>query len=75
MFHCMIKKNGLGKEMEKYGLNLNEEIRFIEELILKGQKDSKVKSCLIYCFSPCLSGYSIWVQNIFHSSVVNEGQD
>ncbi|KAK9981766.1 hypothetical protein ABG768_001290 [Culter alburnus] len=41
MFHCMIKKNGLRKEMEKYGLNLYEDIIFIKELILKGQKDAK----------------------------------
>uniref|UniRef100_A0A9J7Y9E0 HD domain-containing protein n=1 Tax=Cyprinus carpio carpio TaxID=630221 RepID=A0A9J7Y9E0_CYPCA len=41
MFHCMRKKNGLDKEMEHYGLNLNEDIKFIEELILKGQKDGE----------------------------------
>uniref|UniRef100_A0A8C2ARA7 HD domain-containing protein n=1 Tax=Cyprinus carpio TaxID=7962 RepID=A0A8C2ARA7_CYPCA len=39
MFHCMRKKNGLDKEMERYGLNLDEDIKFIEELILKGQND------------------------------------
>uniref|UniRef100_A0A9J8C3L8 Uncharacterized protein n=1 Tax=Cyprinus carpio carpio TaxID=630221 RepID=A0A9J8C3L8_CYPCA len=41
MFHCMRKKNGLDKEMERYGLNLDEDIKFIEELILKGQKDGE----------------------------------
>ncbi|XP_050956475.1 deoxynucleoside triphosphate triphosphohydrolase SAMHD1-like, partial [Labeo rohita] len=41
MFHCMKSKNGLDKEMEFYGLNLPEDITFIEELILKGQKDGK----------------------------------
>uniref|UniRef100_A0A672SJ99 HD domain-containing protein n=1 Tax=Sinocyclocheilus grahami TaxID=75366 RepID=A0A672SJ99_SINGR len=41
MFHCMRKKNGLDKEMKDYGLNLDEDIRFIEELILKGQKDGQ----------------------------------
>ncbi|XP_056088608.1 deoxynucleoside triphosphate triphosphohydrolase SAMHD1-like [Rhinichthys klamathensis goyatoka] len=40
MFHCMRKKNGLGKEMEQYGLNLDEDIPFIEELI-KGCKTDK----------------------------------
>ncbi|ROI52194.1 Deoxynucleoside triphosphate triphosphohydrolase SAMHD1 [Anabarilius grahami] len=39
MFHCMRKKNGLDKEMEQYGLNLDEDILFIEELI-KGYKTS-----------------------------------
>uniref|UniRef100_A0A673KTD8 HD/PDEase domain-containing protein n=1 Tax=Sinocyclocheilus rhinocerous TaxID=307959 RepID=A0A673KTD8_9TELE len=43
MFHCMRKKNGLDKEMKDYGLNLDEDITFIEELILKGQKDEPVK--------------------------------
>uniref|UniRef100_A0A672LGU9 Deoxynucleoside triphosphate triphosphohydrolase SAMHD1-like n=1 Tax=Sinocyclocheilus grahami TaxID=75366 RepID=A0A672LGU9_SINGR len=43
MFRCMRKKNGLYKEMERYGLNLPEDITFIEELILKGQKDGQVK--------------------------------
>lgn len=45
MFHCMRKKNGLGKEMEQYGLNLDEDIPFIEDLI-KGCKtsNSQVKS-------------------------------
>lgn len=51
MFHCMRKKNGLDKEMERYGLNLDEDIKFIEELILKGQKDGEVKPCLSCCFS------------------------
>ncbi|XP_016113763.1 deoxynucleoside triphosphate triphosphohydrolase SAMHD1-like [Sinocyclocheilus grahami] len=41
MFRCMRKKNGLYKEMERYGLNLPEDITFIEELILKGQKDGQ----------------------------------
>ncbi|XP_026137198.1 uncharacterized protein LOC113114400 isoform X2 [Carassius auratus] len=41
MFHCMRKKNGLDKEMDRYGLNLDEDITFIEELILKGQKDGE----------------------------------
>ncbi|XP_051748714.1 deoxynucleoside triphosphate triphosphohydrolase SAMHD1-like [Ctenopharyngodon idella] len=41
MFHCMIKKNGLEKEMEQHGLNLYEDRIFIKELILKGQKDAK----------------------------------
>ncbi|XDV16837.1 hypothetical protein PO909_016367 [Leuciscus waleckii] len=39
MFHYMRKKNGLGKEMEQYGLNLDEDIPFIEDLI-KGCKTS-----------------------------------
>ncbi|KAK2909489.1 hypothetical protein Q8A67_005326 [Cirrhinus molitorella] len=41
MFHCMKRMNGLDKEMKFYGLNLPEDIKFIEELILKGQKDGK----------------------------------
>ncbi|CAM4454471.1 unnamed protein product [Leuciscus chuanchicus] len=41
MFHCMRKKNGLDKEMKHYGLNLDEDIEFIQELILKGQKDGQ----------------------------------
>ncbi len=43
MFHCMRKKNGLDKEMEDCGLNLHEDIKFIEELIMKGQKNGEVK--------------------------------
>ncbi len=43
MFRCMKRRNGLAKEMQFYGLNLPEDIQFIEELILKGQKDGKVK--------------------------------
>ncbi|XP_059407405.1 deoxynucleoside triphosphate triphosphohydrolase SAMHD1-like [Carassius carassius] len=43
MFHCMRKKNGLDKEMDRFRLNLDEDIKFIEELILKGQKDGKFK--------------------------------
>ncbi|XDV16813.1 hypothetical protein PO909_016348, partial [Leuciscus waleckii] len=39
MFHCMRKKNGLDKEMKHYGLNLDEDITFIEESI-KGCKNS-----------------------------------
>ncbi|KAK9981743.1 hypothetical protein ABG768_001267, partial [Culter alburnus] len=39
MFHCMRKKNGLDKEMAQYGLNLGEDINFIEEII-KGCKTS-----------------------------------
>ncbi|XP_050959764.1 uncharacterized protein LOC127161159 [Labeo rohita] len=39
MFRCMKRRNGLDKEMKLYGLNLPEDIIFIEELILKGQKD------------------------------------
>ncbi|XP_039502793.1 uncharacterized protein LOC120458985 [Pimephales promelas] len=41
MFNCMRKKNGLDKEMEQYGLNLVEDIKFIEELILKGQNEEE----------------------------------
>uniref|UniRef100_A0A672L455 Deoxynucleoside triphosphate triphosphohydrolase SAMHD1-like n=1 Tax=Sinocyclocheilus grahami TaxID=75366 RepID=A0A672L455_SINGR len=41
MFRCMRKKNGLDKEMERYGLNLPEDIQCIEELILKGQRDGQ----------------------------------
>ncbi|KAK2909491.1 hypothetical protein Q8A67_005328 [Cirrhinus molitorella] len=41
MFHCMKRRNGLDKEMKFYGLNLPEDIKFIEELILKGQKDGE----------------------------------
>lgn len=43
MFRCMREKNLLDKEMKLYGLNLSEDIKFIEELILKGQKDGQVK--------------------------------
>jgi len=43
MFNCMRKKNGLDKEMQRYGLNLVEDIKFIEELILKGQNEEEVK--------------------------------
>jgi len=43
MFNCMRKKNGLDKEMQQYGLNLVEDIKFIEELILKGQNEEEVK--------------------------------
>ncbi|XDV21776.1 hypothetical protein PO909_026796 [Leuciscus waleckii] len=39
MFHCMRKKSGLDKKMKQYGLNLDEDIPFIEELI-KGCKTS-----------------------------------
>ncbi|KAF4119220.1 hypothetical protein G5714_001271 [Onychostoma macrolepis] len=34
MFRCMRKKNGLDKMIKDYGLNLDEDIVFIEELIL-----------------------------------------
>ncbi len=44
MFRCMKRRNGLDKEMTFYGLNLPEDITFIEELILKGQKNGEVKS-------------------------------
>ncbi|XP_016398944.1 uncharacterized protein LOC107732182 [Sinocyclocheilus rhinocerous] len=42
MFHCMRKKNGLDEVMKDYGLNLEEDIVFIEEL-MQGRKslDSK----------------------------------
>ncbi len=43
MFHCMKRRNELAKEMTFYGLNLPEDIIFIEELILKGQTKSQVK--------------------------------
>ncbi|XP_058638825.1 uncharacterized protein LOC131544542 isoform X1 [Onychostoma macrolepis] len=42
MFHCMRKKNGLDKVMKDYGLNLDEDIVFIEELI-QGRKSSDSK--------------------------------
>ncbi|XP_026111529.1 deoxynucleoside triphosphate triphosphohydrolase SAMHD1-like, partial [Carassius auratus] len=41
MFRCMKRRNGLDKEMKFYGLDLQKDIKFIEELILKGQKDGK----------------------------------
>ncbi|XP_059411052.1 deoxynucleoside triphosphate triphosphohydrolase SAMHD1-like [Carassius carassius] len=41
MFRCMKRRNGLAKEMKFYGLDLQKDIKFIEELILKGQKDGK----------------------------------
>ncbi len=43
MFHCMRKKNGLDRVMEDCGLNLHGDIKFIEELIMKGQKNGQVK--------------------------------
>ncbi|XP_073697745.1 deoxynucleoside triphosphate triphosphohydrolase SAMHD1-like isoform X2 [Garra rufa] len=42
MFHCMRKKNGLDKVMKDYGLNLDEDIVFIEELI-QGRTSSDSK--------------------------------
>ncbi|KAL1281518.1 hypothetical protein QQF64_000321 [Cirrhinus molitorella] len=42
MFHCMRKKNGLDKVMKNYGLNLDEDIVFIEELI-QGRTSSDSK--------------------------------
>ncbi|XP_073697902.1 deoxynucleoside triphosphate triphosphohydrolase SAMHD1-like [Garra rufa] len=44
MFHCMRKKNGLDKEMKDCGLNLDKDIIFIKELILKGQKGGEWKA-------------------------------
>uniref|UniRef100_A0A8C2B4K7 HD domain-containing protein n=1 Tax=Cyprinus carpio TaxID=7962 RepID=A0A8C2B4K7_CYPCA len=41
MFHCMREKNLLDEAMKFYELNLPEDIKFIEELILKGQKDGE----------------------------------
>ncbi|KAL0151835.1 hypothetical protein M9458_052836 [Cirrhinus mrigala] len=42
MFHCMRKKNGLDKVMKDYGLDLDEDIVFIEELI-QGRTSSDSK--------------------------------
>ncbi|RXN27968.1 deoxynucleoside triphosphate triphosphohydrolase SAMHD1-like protein [Labeo rohita] len=42
MFHCMRKKNGLDKVMKDCGLNLDEDIIFIEELI-QGRTSSDSK--------------------------------
>ncbi|XP_059411049.1 deoxynucleoside triphosphate triphosphohydrolase SAMHD1-like [Carassius carassius] len=43
MFCCMIENNELDEQMKFYGLDLQEDIKFIKELILKGQKDGQVK--------------------------------
>lgn len=44
----MIKKNKLDKEMKQYGLNLDEDIKFIEESI-KGCKNNLTQVKCVYC--------------------------